>query len=74
MSVLELFAIAIVLMVCLYVSYTDTKFRKIGNPYIYGLALFGLACQGVFVYPCWLRWTVPRPSSWFAASKASTWW
>lgn len=50
MSVLELFAIAIVLMVCLYVSYTDTKFRKIGNPYTYGLVAFGLACQGVFVY------------------------
>ena len=50
MSVLELFAIAIVLMVCLYVSYTDTKFRKIGNPYTYGLVLFGLICQGIFVY------------------------
>jgi Flp pilus assembly protein protease CpaA len=50
MSLLEVVAIVVVLLCSLYVSYTDAKFRKIGNPYTYGLVAFGLACQGVFVY------------------------
>jgi len=50
MSLLELLIIAIVLLCCLYVSYTDTRFRKIGNLYTYGLVAFGLICQGIFVY------------------------
>jgi Flp pilus assembly protein protease CpaA len=50
MSLFEILGIVIVLMTCLYVSYTDTKFRKIGNLYTYGLVAFGLICQGVFVY------------------------
>jgi preflagellin peptidase FlaK len=50
MSLLEVFIIAIVLFCCLYLSYTDTRFRKIGNRYTYGLVAFGLACQGVFAY------------------------
>ncbi|HET90325.1 MAG TPA: hypothetical protein ENN99_06255 [Chloroflexi bacterium] len=50
MSLFEILIVAIVFLCCLYVSYTDTKFRKIGNPYTYGLVAFGLACQGVFVY------------------------
>jgi len=50
MSLFEISVIATVLFCCLYVSYTDAKFRKIGNLYTYGLVAFGLACQGVFVY------------------------
>lgn len=50
MSLLELSMIGVVLLACLYVSYTDTRFRKIGNLYTYGLVVFGLICQGVFVY------------------------
>lgn len=50
MSLFEIVAIVVVLLCCLYVSYTDTKFRKIGNLYTYGLVTFGLACQGVFVH------------------------
>ncbi len=50
MSIFEISIIGVVLAVCLYVSYTDVKHRKIGNLYTYGLVLFGLICQGVFVY------------------------
>ncbi|HDQ72557.1 MAG TPA: hypothetical protein ENN19_10735 [Chloroflexi bacterium] len=50
MSLFEIWIIVVVLIICLYVSYTDVKFRKIGNPYTYGLVAFGLLCQGVFVY------------------------
>lgn len=50
MSLLEILIITTVLLCCVYVSYTDTRFRKIGNLYTYGLVAFGLACQGVFVY------------------------
>jgi preflagellin peptidase FlaK len=50
MSLFELLIIVVVLATCLYVSYTDARFRKIGNPYTYGLVAFGLVCQGVFAY------------------------
>jgi len=49
-SLLEILNIAVVLATCIYVSYTDTRFKKIGNLYTYGLVAFGLICQGVFVY------------------------
>lgn len=50
MSIFEVLVIGVVLAVCLYVSYTDIKYKKIGNVYTYGLVVFGLICQGVFVY------------------------
>lgn len=50
MSFLEVSIIAIVLLVCVYVSYTDSRFKKISNIYTYGLALSGLICQMFFVH------------------------
>ncbi|MCK4448965.1 MAG: prepilin peptidase, partial [Anaerolineae bacterium] len=50
MSLFEILIIAIVLLCSLYVSYTDTRFRKIGNFYTYGLVACGLVCQGIFIY------------------------
>jgi Flp pilus assembly protein protease CpaA len=48
-SLFEILDITVVLATCLYVSYTDTRFRKIGNRYTYGLVAFGLFGQGVLV-------------------------
>ncbi len=50
MSIFEIVAIGVVLAVCLYVSYTDIRYKKIGNIYTYGLVLLGLVGQGVFIY------------------------
>jgi preflagellin peptidase FlaK len=50
MSLFEIIIVVFVLLCCFYVSYTDIKFKKIGNPYTYGLVAFGLACQGIFAY------------------------
>lgn len=50
MSLLELFVTGIVLLTCLYASYTDSRFKKIGNVCTYGLVLFGMVCQVLFAY------------------------
>ncbi len=50
MSGFEIAIIAVVLAVCLYTSYTDVRFKKIGNRCTYGLVLLGLLCQAVLVY------------------------
>jgi Flp pilus assembly protein protease CpaA len=50
MSTFEIWIISAVLATCVYVSYTDIKYRKIGNLCTYGLVLFGLVCQGISIY------------------------
>jgi len=50
MSLFEIFVIVVVLAVCLYTSYTDTRLKEIGNLYTYGLVAFGLVCQALFIY------------------------
>lgn len=50
MSLFEVLDILVVLAICLYVSYTDARFKRIGNSYTYGLVLFGLVSQGIYTY------------------------
>ena len=50
MSLLEVLNIVVVLATCVYVSYTDIRFKRIGNPCTYGLVLLGLVSQGIYAY------------------------
>jgi hypothetical protein len=50
MAEFEISILVVVVAVCLYTSYTDIRFKKIGNLYTYGLVALGLVCQAVFVY------------------------